>query len=203
MTGDLFAQVFVTTLVILDPVGNVPVFLSLTRNEPGRRGRAALQATLVAAAVIFVFALFGERLLDLLSISVESLQVSGGLVLVLVALELLGTGGNGADRDPLVTGNPALVPLGTPLLAGPGAIAAAMVYMRRAEDGGDAATVAGALLLALVAVYVALRFAVVVARVLGDNGIELLSRIVGLVLAAIAVQLVAEGVEAWMRHGVG
>lgn len=202
MNGDLFAQVFVTTLVILDPVGNVPVFLSLTRNEPAGRARAALQATLVAAAVILVFALFGERLLDLLSISVESLQVSGGLVLVLVALELLGTSA-GSDADALATGNPALVPLGTPLLAGPGAIAAAMVYMRRAGDAADAATVAGALLAALVAVYVALRFAVVVARVLGDNGIELLSRIVGLLLAAIAVQLVAEGVEAWVRHGVG
>jgi multiple antibiotic resistance protein len=201
VNGDLFARVFVTALVILDPVGNVPTFLSLTRTTPHRRSRAALQATLVAAVVILAFALFGERLLELLSISVESLQVSGGLVLVLVALELLGTDGP-AETDSAPRGNVALVPLGTPLLAGPGAIAAAMVYMRAASDTAEAATVAGALLAALVVVYAGLRFAAVVARLLGDNGIELLSRIVGLVLGAIAVQLVAEGVDAWVRHGV-
>ena len=201
MDLDLFAQVFVTMLVILDPVGNVPIFLSLTKNRPAERRRAAVQATVVAGVVISVFALFGERLLELLSISVESLQVSGGLVLVLVALQLLGPARTDTTAV-AATGNTALVPLGTPLPAGPGAIAATMVYMRRASDLGEVLAVTGALLAALVAVYLALRFAVVVARVLGDNGIELLSRIVGLVLGAIAVQLVAEGVEAWVRGGV-
>jgi multiple antibiotic resistance protein len=200
MNADLFARVFVTALVILDPVGNVPTFLSLTRTTPHRRSHAALQATLVAAVVILLFALFGEQVLDLLSISVESLQVSGGLVLVLVALELLGTASGSSALG--AGGNAALVPLGTPLLAGPGAIAAAMVYMRGAGDAADRVAVAAALLAALLVVYVGLRFAALLARVLRDSGIELLSRIVGLVLGAIAVQLVAEGIDACVRHGV-
>lgn len=199
MHVDLFAQVFVTVLVILDPIGNVPVFLALTRDRPAQRKTAALQATLVAAVVVLAFALFGHEILGLLNISVEALQVSGGLVLVLVALQLLGPS---AQPSTAAGGNPALVPLGTPLLAGPGAIAATMVYMRQADGTGQGLVVAGALLAAVAFVYAALRFAVVLARVLGENGIELLSRVVGLLLGAIAVQLVAKGIEQWVRHGV-
>ncbi len=201
MDLDLFAQVFLTVLVILDPIGNVPVFLVLTKEHPAQRPRAALQATAVAAVVILAFAAFGQQILELLRISIEALQVSGGLVLVLVALQLLGAIGSGPSAVG-VAGNPALVPLGTPLLAGPGAIAAAMVYMRKAEGTGETLLVAAAILAAVTLVYLALRFAVVLARGLGTNGIELASRVVGVLLGAIAVQLVAEGVEQWVRHGV-
>src|SRR5690606_29640379 len=125
-----FAEVFVTLLVIMDPIGNVPVFLALTRREDddGRR-RAALHATVAAAVIILGFAAFGEQLLGLLGISLEALQVSGGLLLVLVAIELLGM--RASDQQTVEEGmNVALVPLGTPLLAGPGAIAASMVFIR-------------------------------------------------------------------------
>ena len=197
----LFAEAFVTMLVILDPVGNVPVFLALTKDDDaGRRRRASLEATAVAASVILVFAAFGQQILQLLGISLQALQVAGGLVLVLVALELLGSTqktGHSADVR-----NPALVPLGTPLLAGPGAIAATMVYIRRADDFGEAMLVVVAIMAALAVVYVALRSAVGLARLLGSAGIELLTRVVGVLLAAIAVQLVAEGVDTWVRQGV-
>ena len=197
----LFGRVLVTLLVILDPLSNVPIFLSVTRQEPTRRPRAALQATLVAGSVIGAFALFGARLLELLSISVQALQVSGGLVLMLVALELLG---QSRANGPIITaaGNAALVPLGTPLLAGPGAIAATIVFIRQAGDLRTGLAVAAALLAALGVVFVVLRFASAVARVVHDNGIELLSRLVGVLLGAIAVQLVAQGVQAWVRYGV-
>lgn len=188
-------------LVILDPIGNVPVFLAVTRERPEARPRAALEATFMAAMVILLFALFGHQLLELLGISVDALQVWGGLVLVLVALQLLGQGHS--ERSSLAAGtNSALVPLGTPLLAGPGAIAATMVYMRETDGVAEAFVVAAALLAALGVVYLALRSAVVLAQVLGASRIDLLSRVVGLLLGAIAVQLVAEGVEQWVRHGV-
>lgn len=196
----LLAQTFVTIFIIMDPVGNVPVFLALTRDQPEQRRWAALHATLVAAGVIVAFAAFGQEILHLLGISIQALQVSGGLILVLVSLQLLD----------LVTGQPttrsenvALVPLGTPLLAGPGAIAATMVYMRSADNAREVATVVLALLAALVVVYLALRYATLLARVLGDNGIDLMSRVVGILLAAIAIQFAAEGVDYWTRHGVG
>lgn len=202
MDAGLFVKAFVTVLVILDPVGNVPVFLALTARHAERRARIAWQATLVAGGVILAFALFGQGILALLGISVAALQVAGGLVLALVALQLLGLAGGGPSSA-RPEGNPALVPLGTPLLAGPGAIAATMVYMRGASHATEVLMVVGALLGAVAVVYVALRSATVLARWLRPRGIELVTRLVGLLLAAIAVQLVAEGVAQWLRHGVG
>jgi multiple antibiotic resistance protein len=199
----VFAQVFVTLLVIMDPVGNVPIFLAVTdRDGEEARRRAALQAALTAAAVILAFAAFGGVLLRLLGISVQALQVSGGLLLVLVALELLQQPLRPVDAQLTSGANVAFVPLGTPLLAGPGAIAATMVYIRDAADWRGVLIVVGALVSVFVVVYVVLRFAGVIARVLSENGVALLARIVGLLLAAIATQLVATGIQEWVRHGV-
>lgn len=194
MQGRLYVQVLVTVLVILDPIGSVPVFLGLTAERPEARRRAAGQATLVAGTVILVFALFGQAILSALSISEASLEIAGGLLLVLVALELLGPiRSTGAPA--VAKANPALVPLGTPLLAGPGAIAATMVFWKQASFSGfgtEMVVVAG-LLSAIVVVYLALLLAHPVSRLLRPNGVELVTRIVGFLLAAIAVQLVADG----------
>lgn len=206
LDATLFATAFVTVLVIMDPVGNVPVFLSLTRGQStGQQHRAALLASLVAGGVIGAFALFGQQVLALLGISLESLQVAGGLLLLVIALELLrpggdsggGLGGDGRDASSI-----ALVPLGTPLLAGPGAIAATMLYSRQADDLGGALSVVLALIAVLAVVYLSMRFAPWLGRLLRENGIDLLSRVMGLLVAAIAVQLVATAVEAWVRSGV-
>ena len=201
MNGHLFAQAFVTILVVMDPPGNVPVFLALTREMHDEQRRlAALQATLVVAGVVYAFALFGQEILRLLGISLAALEVSGGLILALVALQLLDP--TGSERPLRGGSNVALVPLGTPLLAGPGAIASTMIYVRRAHGAGEIASVLLALLAVVVLVYLALRFAGVVSRVLRDNGITLLSRVVALLLAAIAAQLVATGAQFWARNGV-
>ena len=114
-----FGEVFVTLIVIMDPPGSVPIFLGLTAGRPAAaRQRLAWQAVLVSAGVISVFALFGQQILSYLNISIAALQGAGGLLLILVALELL----TGSSKNPTATRevNVALVPLGTPLLAGPG-----------------------------------------------------------------------------------
>lgn len=200
----LFATAFVTVLVIMDPIGNIPIFLALTKGQSvALRRRAAAQSSVVAGVVILAFALGGDQVLHLLGISLESLQVAGGLLLLVIALELLHPSGEGGTST-LASGdtNIALVPLGTPLLAGPGAIAATMLYSRQAEDLGGMLSVVGALLVVLVVIYLSMRYASVVARLLRANGIELLSRVMGLLVAAIAVQLIAEAVEAWITNGV-
>ena len=198
----LFASAFVTILVVMDPIGTVPVFLTLTRDlRPAQQRRASLEATAVAASVVYGFAIFGQEVLHLLGISVAALEVAGGLILVVAALELLHPPATGAGRPGSST-NVAFVPLGTPLLAGPGAIAATMVYVRRAHGVGEVFTVLGALATVLVILFVVLRFSSVLSRVLRENGIALVSRIVGLLLAAIAVQLVATGAQFWASHGV-
>ena len=158
----------------MDPPGTVPIFLALTsgRSKKDRRG-LALQAAAVSLGVIACFAAFGQQILKYLGITVPALEGSGGLLLLLVALELL----TGRADEPSETTdvNVALVPLGTPLLAGPGAIVAVHVV-----------------------IWLTMRYSVVIIRVIKDSGVTLVTRIAGLLLAAIAVQMVADAVHAYL-----
>jgi multiple antibiotic resistance protein len=119
-----------------------------------------------------------------------------------IALELLHPSGGGSSSLASGDTNIALVPLGTPLLAGPGAIAATMLYSRQAHDLGGSLSVMLAIAAVLTVIYLSMRYASLFAKVLRDNGIELLSRVMGLLVAAIAVQLVARAIEAWVTNGV-
>ncbi|HQY34121.1 MarC family protein [Actinotalea sp.] len=195
----MFAEVFITLFVIMDPPGTVPIFLGLTGAMTSRqRNRAARQAILVAFGVIVSFALFGQQLLSYMHISLPALQASGGLLLLLVAMELL----TGKSEEPQPSGNKgvnvAMVPLGTPLLAGPGAIVATMVFVQRATEPAQWVSIALGIVAVHVSLYLSMRFANVVHRVLKDSGTTLVSRIAGLLLAAIAVQLVADAVKAFI-----
>jgi multiple antibiotic resistance protein len=194
----LFGEVFVTILVITDPPGMIPIFLALTGSLAAReRHRAALQAVALAAGVIVVFAVGGQQILQYLGITLPALQAAGGLLLLLVALELLT--GRSDDPSRQATANVALVPLGTPLLAGPGAIVATMLFVQRADRTAGYVAVAVGITLALIAVWLTLRFSGLIVRLIRPAGIEVLTRIAGLLLAAIAVQLVASAVAAFIR----
>jgi multiple antibiotic resistance protein len=201
LDAQLLGSVFVTLFVIMDPPGTVPIFLALTASMTGRqRVRAARQAVAVAFGVIIAFAVFGRALLDYLHIGLPALQCAGGLLLLLVALELL----TGKDEAPggAEGVNVALVPLGTPLLAGPGAIVATMVYVQQTHGRASAWV---AIVLALLGVHLclwgAMRFAGRIHRLLGQSGTTLVTRIAGLLLSAIAVQLVADAVRAFVEGG--
>ncbi|MGW5239584.1 MarC family protein [Monashia sp. NPDC004114] len=193
----IFLSTFITLIVILDPPGAVPIFLALTASLTRvQRNVAARRASLVAVLVIAMFAFFGRRILDYLHISIAALQGAGGLLLLLVALQLL----TGRESDAVADAgvNVALVPLGTPLLAGPGAIVATMLAVQRAQDGGQYVAVAAALVAAMLCVYLVLRFAGQVRRLLRESGTMLLTRIAGLLLSAIAVQMIANSVRAFV-----
>jgi multiple antibiotic resistance protein len=193
----LLGEVFVTLLVILDPPGAVPIFLALTgQMERRHRHRAALQAVLLALGVIVAFALVGRQILAYLHIDLPALQGAGGLLLLLVALELLT--GKTDDPRPEVTSNVALVPLGTPLLAGPGAIVATMLFVRRAHSVSGYSAIAVGIVAVMLVVYLVLRFSGVLVRILRPSGIEVLTRIAGLLVAAIAVQLLADAIGAFV-----
>ena len=196
----LFATAFTTILVIQDPLGAIPIFLSLTSRQTAReRKSSARQATLVSFWVIFVFAVFGRYILKFLGITVPALQISGGLLLLLVALELLTDRADESPDPDAVTANAALVPLGTPLLAGPGAIVAAMVAVESASGSIVGWTsVTAAMIATHVVIWLTLRFSVALHRFLGDSAIRVLTRIFGLLLAAIAVQMIAAGVLAFI-----
>jgi multiple antibiotic resistance protein len=200
LDAQLLISVFVTLFVIMDPPGTVPVFLALTAAMTGRqRARAARQAISVAFGVIVTFALFGQQVLNYMHISLPALQASGGLLLLLVAMELLT--GRMEEPKPSDNGsvNVALVPLGTPLLAGPGAIVATMVFVKNATEPADWVSIALGVVAVHLCLWLSMRFANVIHRVLKDSGTTLITRIAGLLLAAIAVQLVADAVQAFIE----
>ena len=197
-----FWEVFVTLLVITDPPGVVPPFLGLTKGLPARvRNRLAWQAAVVAFGVIVAFAIFGQSILAYLGVELPALQGAGGLLLLLVALQLM----TGAMTEPTeaerLKANVAFVPLGTPLLAGPGAIVATMLFVRRANGAADIAAFAVAVVAVAIVLWLTMRFSGMIHRVLRASGVELITRIAGLLLSAIAVQLVAEAIRAFVKQG--
>ena len=199
MNLKFLGEVYVTLLVIVDPPGMVPVFLALTGTLPSRtRMKAATQAVLLALGVIVGFAVAGQTLLDYLHVQLPALQGAGGLLLVLVSLQLL-TGKTDEPAEQGGTSNVALVPIGTPLLAGPGAIVATMLFVRRADGFTDYLLIGIGILLVMLTVWVVLRFSGVIVRLLRPAGIEVLTRIAGLLLAAIAVQLIADAIDAFVK----
>lgn len=192
MDWQLLGETYLTLVVIMDPVGVVPVFIAVTpRLTPGQRRRAALRAVLAAGALLIGFALIGRALLDYLHVSVEALAISGGLLLLLVALEML----RGLDSPDAETEDVALVPLATPLVAGPGAIATIIVLVGQNTEGSERLSIGVGLLLALATIGAALLAAGWLARVLPASFVSFLTRVFGLLLSAIAVQLVVDGVR--------
>ena len=196
----VFGEVVVTLAVIMDPLGNIPLFLGLTggRSNKSRR-RLAWQAVLVSLFVISLFAVLGQQILTYLGIGIPALLGAGGLLLTIVALELL------TDRadDPAEVRdvNVALVPLGTPLLAGPGAIVATIVFVQKADHVSSYVAIAAGIVAVHLLVYLALRFSVGITRLIREAGIVLLTRISGLLLSAIAVQLIADSVRGFIAQG--
>ncbi|MCU1600181.1 MAG: Membrane protein MarC family [Frankiales bacterium] len=189
----VFGTVLVTLTVIMDPVGNVPLFLSLTAGRSNRKRRKlAGQAVLVSLGVITVFAILGQQILDYLGISIPALQGAGGLLLTIVALELL----TGKQDDPseIDDVNVALVPLGTPLLAGPGTIVATIVFVQQHHSTAGRVAIGAGIVAVHLLVFLSLFFSVFITKLIRASGIVLLTRIAGLLLSAIAVQLIANSV---------
>jgi multiple antibiotic resistance protein len=191
---DIVGTTFVTLTVIMDPVGAAPIFIACTaRLSPAERQRAAIRAVLAAGGLIIGFALFGGAVLNYLDVSVDSLSIAGGLLLLLVALEML----RGLDypEGSVASEDIALVPIATPLLAGPGAIATVIVLTRSHHQFGGKASVLLGILAALAVVGIGMLAADSLARMLPESLIHFLTRVFGLLLSAIAVQLVVNGVR--------
>ena len=196
----LFGEVFLTLFVIMDPLGTIPLFLGLTGGRSAKvRKRLAFQAVCVSLGVISLFAVLGQQILNFLGINIPALQGAGGLLLLIVALELL----TDRQQDPSEVRdvNIALVPLGTPLLAGPGAIVAIIVFVKQSHGLAEHLSIAVGILAIHLVVYLSLRFSVGVTKIIREAGIVLLTRIAGLLLSAIAVQLVADSVRGFIAAG--
>jgi multiple antibiotic resistance protein len=191
-------QAFVTLFVIMDPPGATPIFLALVKDQPSRkRILMAWQGATVSLIVIVAFAIFGKFLLDYLHISVEALQGAGGLLLLLIALELLT--GRDSTSDKAKDVNVALVPLGTPLLAGPGAIVTTIVFVQNADTVSMKFALAAAIVAVHVAIGLTLMFSTKIVSVIKESGVTLVARIAGLLLAAIAVEMIVQAIKGFFN----
>jgi len=199
---------FTALFGIVDPIGVVPLFLALTsKDDEQRRRLLARRACLVAGGVMIVFALAGERLLAGLGISLDAFRIAGGLLMLVTAFEQLraappSTRSSAEEAsEGTVKDDVSVVPLAMPLLAGPGAIAAAMVLMARAESVTQRALVVTAIAATLAIAYAAMRSGHLIARALGTTGRLVAERLMGLLLAAVATQFILDGAKGAFRAG--
>jgi multiple antibiotic resistance protein len=192
------AQAFVTLFVILDPPGAAPIFLSLSAGKSlKQQRRLAWQAAAVSLFVIVSFALFGNAILNYLNISLAALQGAGGILLLITGLGLLT--GTLADSNSATSQNIALVPLGTPLLAGPGAIVTTMLYVQKADGTDQLSSLALAIIAVHVIIGLTFMFSTKILAVIKDSGVDLLARIAGLLLSAIAVEMIVSAIKAFFN----
>lgn len=188
-------QAFVTLIVILDPPGLSPIFLSVVGDRSSKIARQlAIQAATISFIIIAGFALFGRFVLEYMDVSIGAMQAAGGLLLLLVSLNLL-TGKEDEDlaRD---AKNVAMVPLATPLLAGPGAIVAVMIFAHEVKNADMGVALAGAVIAVHIFVALALMASTFILKLIGKAGVDLLARIAGLVLSGIAVQMLVNATHA-------
>jgi len=186
--------------IVVDPFGVVPIFLAMTAGEPPEKTReTAKRACLVGCGLLVFFALFGGLVFKVFAVTLSAFRVAGGFLLLVTALDMLrgrmsqtktspAEEREGAQKEDI-----AVVPLAMPLLAGPGSIATVMVLMARGGGIVTAIPVVPSIILTFVASYYTLRAAGLVQRVLGQSGVAILQRLMGLILAALAVQFIAEG----------
>ncbi|PTS74926.1 MarC family transcriptional regulator [Sphingomonas sp. HMWF008] len=200
---ELYISSLITFFVVIDPPGCAPIFAGLTSGASVAHRRAmALRAVLVSAAILFVFALFGEALLKGLGISLASFRIAGGIMLFLIALEMVfeKRTERREDRAAKVAATPevedvSIFPMAMPMIAGPGSIASVMLLMSRNEGIERSVVVLGALATILLLTLAALLAAGPIMRVLGAKIEAVITRLLGVLLAALAVQFVIDGVK--------
>ncbi|EAR49475.1 membrane protein, MarC family protein [Oceanicola granulosus HTCC2516] len=192
------ASAFAAMFVIIDPIGLTPLFVALTQGMPDRQRRAiAVRATLVAVAVLLAFAVFGEALLGFVGISMAAFRIAGGVLLFLTALDMLFQRRQARREDTAddPTEDPSVFPLAIPLLAGPGAIATIILLTGQSESVAGFAAVLGVMVAVLTIVFLFFLAAGPIERALGKTGVNVVTRLLGMLLAALSVQFILDGLR--------
>jgi multiple antibiotic resistance protein len=199
---DFGTTAFISILFLVDPPGTVPAFISLTaKYTPERRRKTALVASVTATLTLAGFAAIGNYIFRVLGLTLPAFQIAGGLILFLVALDMIRAQrstqeGPGEMREGEDAADVAVAPLAIPMLAGPAALSTVAVLMAQAQNAGEVSLVFIAVALTGLVCYVTLRLAEPIQKRLGQTGIHILGRVLGLVLAGIGVQFVLNGLAA-------
>jgi multiple antibiotic resistance protein len=200
---EAFVSAFVTLFVVIDPPGCAPIFAALTRNcTPGQRRSMALRSTMVASAILLFFGFLGYKLLHALGISLAAFRISGGIMMFMIALDMVfeRRTQRRESRAEEVNADPehddiSVFPMGIPMIAGPGSIASAMLLMARSEGIQGSLVVLAAMVAVLVLTLLALLGATFLMRLLGKRMEAMITRILGVILAALAAQFVIDGIS--------
>lgn len=188
----------VILLLVMDPLGNIPIFVSLLKHiDPQRRTTIVARECVIAYGVLLAFVLFGEELLKLFGLSDSSLTIAGGVILFLISLRMVFKHPEGVFGD-APSGEPFIVPLAIPSIAGPTAMATVVLMVSRAPE--RMADWIIALTVAITATLVLLLFAERISQWIGERGLLALERMMGLLLTAVAVQMLLRGIEAFVRQ---
>ncbi len=200
---ELFISAFITFFVVIDPPGCAPIYASLTSNVPPRDRRImAIRAIFVAAIILLVFAMFGEQLLSALGISLDSFRIAGGIMLFLIALEMVfeKRTERREDRAQEIIEQPeiedvSIFPMAMPMIAGPGSIAAIMLLTSKHDGIDNALIILAALGTVLLLTLIGLIAAGPLMRILGNKVEAVITRVLGVILGALAVQFVVDGLN--------
>jgi multiple antibiotic resistance protein len=197
-------QAFITLFVVIDPFAVVPMFVALTRNETTAHKRhTAVKSTVIATILLLSFAFVGDKLLDALSISEPAFRIAGGFLLLLAAIEMVVARASGIrtttgdeDEEAAHRDDISVFPLAIPLIAGPGALTSVVVLMRQAETMDLKASLGVVLILiaVLLITYLSLLISDRLMKLLGVTGTNVMTRVFGIILAALAVQNIINGV---------
>jgi multiple antibiotic resistance protein len=200
---ELFGSALVTFLVIIDPPGCAPIFASLTRGTPLAHRRAmAIRSSLIAWAILMFFALLGRPMLHALGISLASFRIAGGVMLFMIALDMVfeRRTQRRESRAQSIEGTPeaediSVFPMAIPMIAGPGSIASAMLWVSRAEGTMQVVTVLAAISVVIVLTMLALLASGPIMKLIGPRMEAMITRILGVILAALAAQFVIDGIK--------
>lgn len=201
-----FAASLVTIVSVVDPVGIAPIFLAVTAAmDAASRRHAMLHAAVIAAFVLFAFAAVGQALLSALGITVPAFSIGGGILLLLTAVEMLfgrpAREREVAEEDVPHVADVSVFPLAVPILSGPGAIATVVLLMSQAGRSPlKIGSVVAAILIALVAAYMSMRVSALLLRLLGNTGVHVIGRVMGILLAALAVQFILNGIDGYYHQ---
>jgi multiple antibiotic resistance protein len=205
MDNAFLITTFVTLLVIIDPFGLTPMFVALTQGmTPAQRRTIALRACLTGLGVLMVFAALGESVLGFIGISMHAFRIAGGILLFLTALDMLferrtkrREHRNEEEEHP----DPSVFPLAIPLIAGPGAIASVILLTGQHPGWIGWVWVVAVLIVVIILVYLMFLTASLFERALGKTGINVITRLLGMLLAALAVQFVLDGLRGFGLAG--
>jgi multiple antibiotic resistance protein len=200
---ELFGSALLTFLVIIDPPGCAPIFASLTRGTTAQHRRTmALRSSMIAWAILMFFALLGAPMLQALGISLASFRIAGGIMLFFIALDMVfeRRTERREKRAEQIEGTPeaedvSVFPMAIPMIAGPGSIASAMLWVSRAEDSIEVVVVLAAITVVILLTVVALLAAGPLMRIVGERVEAMITRILGVILAALATQFIVDGLK--------